>query len=128
MKKLNFKEIGKRAVGVAAGGAAGTLINKVLPAGVSPKMASLGKIVAGLVLPEFAPKNKMLADAGTAFAAVGVSELTNTMTSKGTGVQGIADPEYVVQGNEYEVAGNEVAVQGNEVAVMGNGNDDEESY
>lgn len=112
MKKLNFKNIGMRAAGVAAGGAGATLINKMLP-NMSPKMRALIKIGGGVLLPELAPKSKVLGDAGIAFAGVGAFELANTMLG-GTGVQGIgADPEYLVNGDgDYTVTGSEYEVSG----------------
>lgn len=111
-----------RAVGVAAGGAASAGINKFLP-NLSPKVRAIGKMVVGIVLPELAPKNQMLSDAGIAFAGTGAADLANQLIG-GTGVQGIGDPEYVVNGNdEYAVNGDGDYVFGNENDAMGSSNE-----
>lgn len=108
-----------RAAGVLAGGGAAYGLNQMLPA-MDPKTRAFIKVGAGCILPELAPKSKIVADSGIALAGVGAFELANAYLAKGTGVQGIGDPEYLVNGNEeYQVAGSDDAMSGTDDAMSG---------
>lgn len=118
MKKLNFKAIGMRAAGVVAGGAVSTVSNKFL-ANLNPKLRAAIKIGAGCLLPELAPKNKIVADAGIALAGAGAAELTSQFMGV-SGVYGVgADPEYTVNGDEYNFSGTGDDVSGTNDAMSG---------
>ncbi len=99
-----LKTIGMRAAGAAAGGGAAYGIDKMLP-NLNQKTRALIKTAAGILLPELAPKNKVLGEAGTALAAVGLFQAAQIFLSGGTGVQGVGDPEYTVGDSEYSVTG-----------------------
>lgn len=137
MAKIKWKEVGKRAVGAAAGGIGSELINDLLPKDMTGKTAGLIKMAAGCVLPELMPKNKILEAAGTGLAAAGATDLYRQLKTDmggkstgtpagGTGVKGVEGPgydvdqEYRVNGtNDYIFGTEEQQVAGNENAVGG---------
>lgn len=107
MKKLDFKKIGKRALSVAVAGSIGAGAD-FIP--IDPLWKNLGLAAIGIIGPEFVPKNAMVNDIGVGLAAIGAKGLAAKGASMmgltaGTGVMGIGDPEYVVQGEEYAVEG-----------------------
>ena len=72
-KKFDFKAIGMRVAGVAAGAVAGKVINKPLSE-MDSKLRGGLKIVIGAALPEFI-KHKFVEDMGSGLIAIGAGEL-----------------------------------------------------
>jgi hypothetical protein len=102
-KKLDFKKIGMKAVGVSAGAVAGTLANKAVP-NMNAKIRGVIKIAAGAVLPELMPKATILSDVGAGIIATGAIDLYNGFT--GTTVSGIGATDLAIAGDEdYEITG-----------------------
>lgn len=111
MKKLNFKQIGMRAAGAAAGGVGGEFLNKLLP-NMKPMIRGIAKMAIGVVVPELAPKSKFADAAGVGLAASGSVDLFNAIANKtSTGVQGIEGEEYSVD-QDYKVHGTDDYVFG----------------
>ncbi len=109
MKKFDFKKIGMRIGGVAAGAVGGELLNKIAFVGnLKPALRGGIKIIAGAVLPEFMPKQVMLGHIGDGLIAAGAIDTYNGLTSPPVeGLEGIGDQfddKFVVD-NDYDLSG-----------------------
>ena len=104
MSKLNIKKmvssVTSKALPAAVGGAASLAANKIIPASINPKIRAVIKIVAGAVLPELAPRIKMLEPAGLGFAGQAGAELAAELIPAIAGVDDMdgvgATEEYVI--------------------------------
>lgn len=128
MEKFNFKQIGMRAAGAAAGGVGSNLVSDMFSK-LDPKLLGVAKIAVGCIIPEIAPKSKFAEAAGIGLAAGGSADLYGAFTKKeapavtGTGVQDVTTPEYNVD-DDYRVTGTNAYVFGTENnALAGNQND-----
>jgi hypothetical protein len=121
MAKLNVKSMTKaltqRGLGSAVGGAASMAVNKVIPASINPKLRGIGKIVLGAILPELAPKSKLLDYAGAGFTGVAGAELAGELIPalKEGAVKGIGnDSAYVIDEDSAQVSGDVDVINGDE--------------
>jgi len=89
MSKFNIKNLGKSAVSTmeaGAGGVASVLLDKVIPASISPTIKGLGKIAIAAIAPEFAPKNSLVNNASKGFAGAASADLFKTLMPSMAGV------------------------------------------
>jgi hypothetical protein len=105
-KKFDFKRIGLRVAGVAAGAVVGKIADKPL-ASMNPKIRSIIKIGVGAVLPEIAPKSAFVENMGSGVLAVGAGDLYDSMVNKTSTVTGIGNDFDMALGatEDYEVTG-----------------------
>ena len=130
MKKFDFKKIGMRVGGVAAGAVAGELVNKVGFIGnMKPALRGGLKIIVGAVIPELMPKQAFVGHIGDGMIAAGAIDTYNGLTSKTDApVEGIGDQftedQFVVD-NDYDVNGIEDPISGINDNPMGGVEDDD---
>jgi hypothetical protein len=131
MKKFDFKKIAMKAAGVSGGAAVGVVSNKFLGR-FDPKIRGGAKILAGAILPEFAPKSSFVSDMGAGVIAVGATELLESfapgLASSPAPVSGIYGDEEYVTDSEYTLSGidDDNAIAGDTDNVIGEiGGDDE---
>lgn len=104
MAKVNIKRmvasVTNKALPAAVGGAASLAVNKIIPASINPKIRGIGKILIGAVLPEIAPRTKMLEPFGMGFAGQAGAELAADLIPAIAGpdeIEGVgAQEEYVI--------------------------------
>lgn len=125
MKNL-AKAVVNRGGGSVVGGALSAASNKIIPASLNPKIAGIGKIVLGAVIPEFMPKSEFVKNVGAGFAGAAAAELTIQMVpalAPNAATAGIGEESsYVIEEDKIDVAGTDV-IQGEENAVVhGDGN------
>jgi hypothetical protein len=78
MGAIDFTNI----IGVAGGAVGAGLIDKVIPASIDAKIASIGKIAIGVLLPNMVKSGKMknvMSGVGAGFIAVGTTDLLRGM-------------------------------------------------
>ena len=74
-KKFDFKVVGTKVVGVAAGAEAGLVIDKITAGmNIDPALKGAGKIILGALVPEFI-KGEFMESMGSGLIATGVIDL-----------------------------------------------------
>ncbi len=132
MSKLNIKKmvssVTSKALPAAVGGAASLAANKIIPASINPKIRAVIKIVAGAVLPELAPRIKMLEPAGLGFAGQAGAELAAELIPAIAGVDDMdgvgATEEYVID-RDFVEGVDDPQVAGNDDPQIGTDDDDD---
>ena len=132
MSKLNIKKmvssVTSKALPAAVGGAASLAANKIIPASINPKISAVIKIVAGAVLPELAPRIKMLEPAGLGFAGQAGAELAAELIPAIAGVDDMdgvgATEEYVID-RDFVEGVDDPQVAGNDDPQIGTDDDDD---
>ena len=132
MSKLNIKKmvssVTSKALPAAVGGAASLAANKIIPASINPKIRAVIKIVAGAVLPELAPRIKMLEPAGLGFAGQAGAELAAELIPAIAGVDDMdgvgATEEYVID-RDFVEGFDDPQVAGNDDPQIGTDDDDD---
>jgi hypothetical protein len=89
--KINIQKTAMRVVGVAAGAVGAKALDKVIPAGVNPKLRGMGKLILGAVLPMLAPKLDILGNIGDGMIAQGAVDLATEMIP---GINSVDDAGY----------------------------------
>jgi hypothetical protein len=114
LKKIDFKKLGIKTAGIAAGAVGAELLSESVLENVEPKKRGILKIVAGAFLPELMPKALFLGHAGSGVIASGSVELYHAFKPvSGVGTADIQFEEgaYVdtdkVSGDESPIAGSE---------------------
>jgi hypothetical protein len=83
-------------LGVIAGAVAGSMLNKVVPSTVDPRLVSAGKLGLGIALPMFSKSGStknILAGVGAGMVAVGSVELIKAVAP--TMMSGIGEDEFI---------------------------------
>ena len=132
MSKLNIKKmvssVTSKALPAAVGGTASLAANKIIPASINPKIRAVIKIVAGAVLPELAPRIKMLEPAGLGFAGQAGAELAAELIPAIAGVDDMdgvgATEEYVID-RDFVEGVDDPQVAGNDDPQIGTDDDDD---
>lgn len=113
---------------LAAGAIAAKQIGKLLPASISPKIASAGKVALGVMIPNFI-KNPMMKSFGNGMIAVGATELVGSFIP----ALGATDDVVLLSGVDDiggidQIGGDDInAVNGMDISAV-NGDDDYSSY
>lgn len=143
MKKLNIKSLTaalvNRGGGALAGGAAGRLLNEVMPESTSPIVITGIKIAIGALAPELAPKIKMLDYAGAGLVGQASGEFTNKIVNDLKAKKKAEEEKVEGIGSEQEFPMDEDAMSGteevetlsgigNENFINGNDDDDDDDF